>query len=303
MWIFIIFVILNGSLNFFNMPIILTKLSTQAQLTCTELVNVNSKNQTLIDALICGKNISSAEKNLILQKTSLIHLFVVSGSHFIVLNLILLLLLPRHTFYLFVRLIILFLFCILSGMSPPATRGLLMILSSSILNKMPSDILTLIIGLICLCLFPRWVTSYSLLLSWYASLALCWSFLFYNYSQYKKILFTQIIIFIFMSIPLSFTFSLHPLSIIFNLLFAHLLGFILFPLAILTALIPKISFLFDAINSFLFSLLEKISFSIPTYSTNFKINFLFLWTVLFILHLFTHIYRIHHLRKVGWKIQ
>lgn len=272
----------------------LTNFSLEAQKICLNWSQTNAKNQDIIDAFICGKNNTLENQSLIFQKTSLIHLFVISGSHFLVLNFILSFLrIP-----LFIRLILLFVFCIFSGGAPPAMRAFLSILFFSgafkYSKQIPQDLKTLIVGLLCLTLFPGWYKSISLILSWYAALALSFNFVLYKKSRINQIIFTQVIVFLFMSIPLSYFSSIQPISIVFNLIFAHFLGSFLFPLALVCVFFHPLTYLFDLTFDGVVFIIRPYAQELGTYHPRIHFDIFYLWIILLILHYSIHLFRVQY---------
>ena len=250
----IILLFLAFALSNSSSPLLLKKTSEIAsvfQQKCVQILPTESVNRATLSSLLCGENITdkSLKENLI--KTSLIHIFVISGSHLILLDeLLSILKIP-----VFVRFAFLSLYSLCVGWQPPAVRALIALGTRIGFKKLhyhfPADLVVLISGLITLFLFPEWWNSVSLLMSWCASLALCWVSVFNIRNKISAVLVAQLAIFLFMSAPLWGIGNLHPLSIVFNLILAPLVSYLLLPLAFVVSVIHPLLPVFDfAMNAF-----------------------------------------------------
>lgn len=297
MWFFLITVSILSLLSANILHNFTTISPENIQHKCQHFFQANSENQEVIDAIICGKNLKNDKLKSIFEKTSLIHLFVVSGSHFLILNL----LLEKMQLSTFIRSILLFIFCILTGCSPPGIRGFLSTISQNYKSYwglfIPQDIVSFFLTILILSLNPNWIFSLSFLLSCFASLGLSASFLLKKSNPVTQLFNTQILIYFFILIPLSFIQIPHPITVVFNLVFASLIGWIIFPLCILAALIPKFVIIFDLLVSFIILLITRLSDSIPVYVSNSLVPYKYLWLILFALHLAIHMVRINFLRE------
>lgn len=181
----------------------------------------------IYQGLICGENALSPTTEVLFKQSGLYHLLIVSGSHFIFLEQILNLFLTKHRKTKFVVFIG---FAALCQFNPPVVRALISLilqtLSEHLRLHLRSEQVALLSGLWCLILFPEWFLSHSLILSWLAALALTFSHL----SSRQHFL---IFIFIY---PLFLNNSFY--SVINNIVAAPLFSFFLFPMTVITALIP-----------------------------------------------------------------
>lgn len=220
-------------------------LSQKFQEKCVQILPKNSLEQQSLASLLCGEKITETELQKNLQRTSLIHIFVISGSHLILLDELLGIL--RIPF--FVRLLFLSFYSLAVGWQAPAVRALLALGTRQTLKcqsiHLPPDLTVLVTGLITLSLFPSWWTSLSLLMSWNAALALCWGSVLRIKAPLLRLMISQIGIYVFMSAPLWGLGSLHPLSLIYNLLLAPVVSYLLLPLAFLVTLFPTTVEIFD----------------------------------------------------------
>ncbi|WP_374027350.1 ComEC/Rec2 family competence protein [Bdellovibrio bacteriovorus] len=244
-----------------------THLSQKFQEKCVHFLPKNSLEPQSLASLLCGEKITDTDLQKNLQRTSLIHIFVISGSHLILLDeLLSILRIP-----LFVRILFLAFYSLVVGWQPPAVRALLALITRHSLKHfrlhLPPDLGVLAAGLITLSLFPAWWDSLSLLMSWCAALALCWGSLLRVKPPLARLLLSQIGIFVFMSAPLWGLGSLHPLSLIYNLLLAPVVSYMLLPLAFLVTLMPSGVFVFDTVMDFFRQTLEFLSEPIVMHKT------------------------------------
>lgn len=191
---------------------------------------VQEADQVLWQALVCAKPFPSENKwKLWLQISGLIHLFVVSGSHFIVLQWILeKLRVPKA-----IQFFTLWFYNALTGFSAPGTRAC-MALSCGFLFKVREDQKLFAVALLCLALQPTWVMSHSFWLSWLASLILL-------VTPQMKIDLLRNSIFYFIWLGLGFSISIWAIPL--NLIVGPFISWVLFPLAFLSYL-PGIDYLF-----------------------------------------------------------
>lgn len=221
---------------------------------CVQILPTGSVNHNILSALLCGENITDAQLKENLVKTSLIHIFIVSGSHLILLDeLLSILKIPVLLRFLFLGG-----YSLAVGWQPPAVRALIALIIRVAFKKLqfpfPADLLTLMAGLLTLSLFPEWWNSLSLVMSWCAALALCWASILRIKNPFLGTLLSQLMIFLFMSAPLWGLGNLHPLSLLYNLLLAPLVAGVLLPLAFLATLIHPLLPAFD----FVFELFSKV---------------------------------------------
>lgn len=275
-------------------PVLLNNTSALANIfhrKCVQILPSHVKEHAALSSLLCGEKITDVNLKEKLQKTSLIHIFVVSGAHLLVIDQLLSILkIP-----VFVRFFILSIYSLATGWEPPAVRALLTMLVRGLLRRLrlyfPDDLEVLLAGFVTLALFPPWWSSLSFLMSWCASLALCSSSLLPTKSAVKKVVLTQVSIFVFMLAPLWGLGPLHPLGMIYNIVLAPLVTFALMPLGALTVLIPSTGFLFDeAVQVFRLSIMnlsdpitEKGGLLLSTPS---------LWLWILFLHVFFHFVRL-----------
>ncbi|MGZ3769492.1 MAG: ComEC/Rec2 family competence protein [Bdellovibrio sp.] len=258
------------------------------------LLSLPQKAQNLDDlaSLVCGEKITDTKLNENLRKTSLLHIFIVSGSHLILLDeLLSILKIP-----VFLRFLFLVFYSLCVGWQPPAVRALLGLLFRQwFRNKkifFPSDITVLITGLATLILFPQWWSSSSLVMSWCAALALSFPAILRIKSAWQRLILSQFSIFFFMSAPLWGLGSLHPLSILYNLILAPTVSYILLPISFLAALFSPFLFVFDKLILLFANTLAVVSEPIEISKTS-QPGIGVLWIWVFAWQMFYHFLRLH----------
>lgn len=207
-------------------------LSGTYQQKCLNSLPADHASRSAIQSLLCGEKITDSELRENLSKTSLIHIFVVSGSHLILLDHFLSIL--RIPF--FVRFLGLGFYCLAVGWQAPAVRALGSLLFRALSVRcrfyFPSDLIVLACGLIMLILFPSWWRSLSFQMSWCAALSLSAPRLFrLSTRSWRGALLSHFLIFVLMAPLLWGWGSLHPLGILCNLLLAPVVALVLLPLS------------------------------------------------------------------------
>jgi competence protein ComEC len=266
-------------------------LSESYQQKCLTLLPRESVNYSALTSIVCGEKIDDQNLKQNLVKTSLIHIFVISGSHLILLDELFAML--RIPF--FVRFLFLAFYSVIVGFQPPAVRALSALgLRGVFKNRgwhFPADQMTLIAGCFTLALFPAWWNSPSLLMSWCASLALAWSSLLKIKNKIHRVLFNQCAVFIFMCAPLWGLSSLHPLSLLYNLLLGPVVSYLLLPLGFLSVIVPHSVFAFDFVMTTFAQILKWAAEPVPLASSK-QILLSTLWVWIFCWHIFFHFLRL-----------
>lgn len=265
--------------------------SDEIQRKCFKILPETAEHKSALASLVCGQKLTNEKLKSDLSKTSLIHLFVISGSHLILLERALRFIrLPGY-----VRFALLALYTLGTGWQPPTVRALASLGLRAVLGQykcsLPGDLITLLAGLTLLFFFPAWWNSLSLLMSWCASLALCTPGLFRVKNSLVRALTSQFAIWGFMLFPLWGIGSLHPLSLLYNILLAPIISYLLLPLAILTLAHPWALHAFDSVLIFFTQLLQL--FSEPILLEGGQTHALsHLWIWIMILHLSFHFLRL-----------
>lgn len=248
-------------------------------------------------ALTCGQNFLTAENSSLYSATGLIHLFVVSGAHLVLLDRLLRIIYIRSVAF---RLILLSLYSFCCLLNPPIVRSLIVFFIAQAQTKFTfcksSSNQVFITGLLALVLSPTWINSISLQLSWLISLAI----VFNSQIWPGKGLLLHQFSFYFVVLPtISLFQTVSPYIILINLLLAPALELFLFPLSLLCMLVPYLSTVFD----YSILTLRKILLlaEIPQASSSISVStesiLLFNWLLIFSIHLFLHLHQISKLRK------
>ncbi len=245
---------------YFGLPIKLTEYSLALHHICLRSLPNTIENLGSLEALVCGKNMQDLEIKQLLVQTSLIHIFIVSGSHFIFLQKIL----ARIPVLRLCPLLPLCLYALVTLCQPPSLRSLLFIILAkiSVSKKLfiPPTVLVFLSAAVSIAIFPQWITSRSLLMSLLAALVIVvisdfWS---KESNSMPALFLTQSVLYFTMGFCLWGFSNLHPLSILLNLTLGPLIGGLLFPLSLLVVIIPGLVFLFDyAMNGLTWLLLRS----------------------------------------------
>ncbi len=221
--------------------------------------------------------------------SGLIHLFVVSGAHLLVLQKIYNRLSSGRSQKIFF--IVLFIYGGACQFNSPVTRSMLAIYLMAYLTAKhlfwPKHFCLLLCGLLTLLIEPKWLQSISLQLSWLAAFVVMAnqelfrerSFLF----KQSLYFFALLPILIYMQIP-------SPLVILMNIFFTPILEFLLFPLGLLVWFFPRLHPVFDYLIDFFKWLLTKVNlhwqFQPETAPTSLII---INWALIFTLHFSFHL--------------
>ncbi len=242
------------------------------------------------NAIVCGVNLPEGQFKEILKLSGLLHLIVVSGSHLVFLEQLVLRLSKKSWFIM----PLLVAFVLMTGFQPPAVRSFVSMLVQKFSDAhrllWPKHIVVFISGVLTWLLVPSWISSYSFLLSWGAAFALT------LVPETKKIC-KQIGIYLVLYplfLPLS---PLNPISIFFNLILGPVIGAILFPLSLIAFLIPKFFLVSDLMWQALNFVLLFTSSYVPKFYGPSIIEMIFLWTYLWLVQMLFHFYRIHRERS------
>lgn len=257
-----------------------------------------------LKALVCGENFEQLQNSQFYISTGLIHLFVVSGAHLLVMRALIQFFFSCFLFFLssktqkYLTLFCLFLYTAVCEFNPPVTRSLfVLILSADFFETKlfwPQHAKIVMSGLLSLVFCSDWVSSISLQLSWLIALGgLFNSKIFLKPSALLRLALQSLWIY-----PTLLLFqNLSPFSLLTQLIFSNFLEFFLFPLALLVLLIPSLSYSFDEIVLGLRHILQltEIPLMPSAISSDFKSKLIFInWVLIFSLHLAIHLL---HMRK------
>lgn len=272
---------------------VLAKLSSKAQNKCESIFVRDDRFKSESAALICGKNFSDKEKQQMLIKLSLIHIFVVSGAHLLLLETLLTWL--GFTQMWIYPLLLLYGFC--CGLNPPIVRALIAYEMKQLSHRQNFNWSPLIIALISYLISIIWLQRpgdyLSLLLSTAAAFALCVG---------KGAFQQQLLIYFFSSLILTGFGLLHPLTIFYNLLLGPLIGFIFVPgaaLAIIHQALADLFYLllkvFYWVGEILIQPIDEIQ-SFPHYEKSIVVIILI---ALSLIHIVSHFIQVNQKRKTA----
>lgn len=223
---------------------------------CTNLLSFPSKHLLLYKAIACGSSVKISSYE-VLKTVSLWHLIIVSAGHF---QVILWLLKYCKTPFIWFPHAVLVIFCLATGAQPPVVRAYIELLLKHTNQKeklwIPAEYRTLYSSCFILLIFPSWVHSWSFLLSWLCGILIL--------LLRKQNLFTQALGISLGVFPISCLFSSpHPLSFLFNIVFAPPLSLLLFPLCLLMIPFPFLNRIADPLVDGLLFLLEQLAGTTP----------------------------------------
>ncbi len=216
-------------------------------------------------ALICGTSLPQDSFQSQLLQIGLIHMLVVSGAHLGFLqNIFQLLKLPRILIWGLLSAYTLF-----SGAQAPVLRAW-----AQRSNKMPSSMQQVVwAGVFCIGIYGF---SFSLLLSWLATLGVMWP-------GRRSLLKQALLIYSVMTPALFSLGTQHPLSIVWNLIVASLLGWGLLPISLLAPIHPWIGYLSEGTWKLFLGLTQWMAWMTPHWDWQFKISVAWPWIYLFVL--------------------
>lgn len=248
---------------------------------CQEMIPA-AQFRPLYQALVCGTNLPPSHFQENLRQTGLLHIVVVSGSHLLWLEALLRRLLGRSRaadLGIFAALLI---FVGSAQCQPPVVRAALSLLTAAIAKTLclgwTSVQIALLSGLMSLALFPFWLDSVSLLLSWTAALALA------SCRRGTGPWRSQVRVYLCLFVCLLPLAPPHPTSIFFNVIAGPLLGAVLFPASLATCFIPPLIRLLDPFCSWLENGLAILAAGLPPASDGIPVGKSWLWTYLLLLN-------------------
>ncbi|MBS1969704.1 MAG: ComEC/Rec2 family competence protein [Bdellovibrionales bacterium] len=285
--------------SFFDLPAKLSEHSLMIHHFCLQMLPTRVENHGSLEALVCGKNMQELELQQLLVQSSLIHVFIVSGSHFLFLHK----LLARVPIVRFCPLLVLSVYCLATLCQPPALRSLLFLSLVSFTKqqkRFPSPVILVFISCaFSVCIFPQWITSRSLLMSLLAALTIAVMSEFWgkNRGSIPEMFATQSTIYVVMAFCLWGFSNLHPLSILMNMIFAPLIGAVIFPLALLVIVLPPLGFVFDAAMNALIWILRNTSEVLGENGAGELVPVVWQWTLFLVLTAASYSYLIQQKRR------
>ena len=258
---------------------------------CLLLLPENPSTQPTLQALVCGQNFSSFEDSRLYTSAGLIHLFVVSGSHLILMEKFInwVLTALNFKFPTSTKLVLLFLYCLVCQLNPPVVRSFLHMFLVVVLahqhKHWPKDFTLLLTGLLCLLLQPHWITSLGLQMSWLAALAIQVNERFFTNASKLRHQVTFYLIFVFSFSCLGFP---QVTAILTCLIFSSILEFVLLPLAFLIVPFPFLDVLFEKILDLLNFSLSHMELSLSQIQTDIDLTLSINWFIILALHVRLH---------------
>lgn len=259
---------------------------------CLEKLPPNSNYLPELKALVCAENFTGLHQSELYVASGLIHLFVVSGSHLVLLEKIFNFVVLKNRNLRFIIYFLLVTYSLMCKLNPPVCRCLIAFAVSEFLYgrniHWPAHFKLLIVGFLTVTLSPDWIDSLSLQLSWLASFVVA---LELKNNGLHTIFLRQILFFIILSPTVIFFQNTSFTHLLTNLLLAPLAEYILFPLALLTWIIHPFVFLFDFSLSLLRLLLENFEFKAQLHNFELPTEIRYLnWIIILGLHLLSHLH-------------
>jgi len=318
MLIFLLSAFVTSLMFHADVPIIVAKISLPFHQACLAFSPV-SNHMDAYQAIVCGANLPPGDLANSLRQAGLLHLIVVSGSHLLLLEHVLIF--QANKFKLLNSLIFFVLlgFVLTTRDEPPAVRAFISLLLRSAnhsfkLGWSDLQIMTLS-GFVSLTFCLDWGRTHSLLLSWGASLSLGAfstftppfhkAFSRQNLSslklklqlQLKKTALRQIAIYLLL-FPLLIPFSApHPVSILCNLLFTPILNAVLFPMSLLAFAFRCLRPIVDHLWNIVCYMLLEIAPLLPDGLEDLPIPVGWLWSYLLTLNAIALIGEVWHRRS------
>lgn len=247
--------------------------------------------QNIHQALVCGETLGTGELARSLKAIALIHLFIVSGAHLLMLSWLLRRILPRLSERPFVLALLLFPFLLMTGLHAPVVRSWMSIVVWDFCRAFKlswrSSQGVMAAG-VCVCILnPQWMSSLSLILSWGGALALGTSREltggWHDRPIVRKSL-QQCVIYL-MLIPLLLPMTLpHPVAILCNLVLAPIAACCLFPLSIACFVFPQFAGTFHWAWVAFEQIINWISAHLLTPTAQIEISAGWLWAYILSIH-------------------
>lgn len=246
-----------------------------------------SETSSAIAALVCGKNFEKLSEAQLYSTTGLIHLFVVSGSHLLLIQRALSSasqFILKKDFAGFI-ILILFVYCAVCLFNPPVLRSFIFLSLNYTLTYFhrhwPKDYVLLLAGLVALALNPPWCKSLSLQMSWIAALALeVYGLKFHRTSVFiRQILFYFLFLFCFRLLGFP-EFSV----VVVGVFLSPVLEYVLFPLAFLTVMFHFFEPLFSRLIHLLNDFLKLLEYYTTPSSLDLTLVITSNWVIIFTLH-------------------
>lgn len=240
LWIFSI----TGSLHTLSLP------SSPFHQMCAHRVPTVVLYSHFLESIVCGSPFNDFQLKNLFINSSLIHLVVVSGSHFLVL----LMLVKACTTKPWVQFSVIITYWIITQAQAP---GMLAILFWSLRQRNSAELrpdqMVLLCGIACFLVSPQLWHSSSLYLSWLCCLGLCLAQILGT----SNLLLPQLIIYTFINLVGGWDQWGHPIGILINATVGTLLSFFLFPVGAFVVVTQQGGIIFDKMTSYIIWLLKS----------------------------------------------
>lgn len=291
----LVILLLILSLSRFSVFEILEPLSRKAHLLCINKLPPQSTSLSELKALVCAQNFSNLNESQFYISSGLIHLFVVSGAHLIIIEKLLIKLSFNRTLIF----IILVIYSFACGLNAPVTRCLIAYsLNLYLTHKKiywPPHLRLLIIGSMTLSFNYNWINSLSLQMSWIAAFLVV--LVTHFYKEYS-VFFKQSLFFITLLPSVVFFQIPSPVVIIINMILTPILEFILFPLGLMVLMFNFLNPLFEFLIYIFKTLLQAFELDFQIQSISQPPQFtIYNWGLIFLMHGIFHLIYIHKKRS------
>lgn len=258
---------------------------------CLEKLPLNSNYLPELKALVCAENFTGLHQSELYVAAGLIHLFVVSGSHLVLLEKIFNFVILKNRNLRFIIYFFLVTYSLMCKLNPPVCRCLVAFAVSEFLYgrniQWPQHFKLLIVGFLTILINPNWIDSLSLQLSWLAAFVVTIEI---KTNELQSVFIRQILFFVILSPTVIFFQNTSFTHLLTNLLLAPLTEYILFPLALLAWALHPFVFLFDISLSLLRIILENFEFKTQLHNFELPTEIRYLnWGLILGLHLLSHL--------------
>lgn len=271
----------------------------KSHLLCLERLSVDTRFAAELRALVCAENFSSLGHSHFYISSGLIHLFVVSGAHLILIRNLLNRLPPEIRPGPAILAAVLILYAFACGMNPPIARALAGFLLGAWLYfrhiHWPPHFRILTAGLLTLIFHPPWLRSLGLQLSWLAALLV---HLGTARLRTRSALFRQGLLYLALFPTLVFFQIPDPSVIVVNVILAPALELVLFPVALAVWFFHFLYPLFDLLIWLLKTALEKAEADYRFQLRDLPADLvLWNWAFILALHLVFHLLHVREKRR------
>ncbi|MBY0554181.1 ComEC/Rec2 family competence protein [bacterium] len=283
----------------FSVYEILSDVTKKSHQFCISNLPENSPSIAELKALVCAENFTNLNDSQFYISSGLIHLFVVSGAHLIVIENFLLKASHRYKLPALVILVTLTLYAFACGLSAPVVRCLIAFTLSYYLRSKniywPAHLRLLVIGILTLVFNFQWVSSLGLQMSWIAAFLVA---LGAHFFEDRSLIFKQSLFYFALLPSITFFQTPSPVVILCNVLLAPVLELILFPLGLMVWFFNFLHPVFDHLIGVLKLIISTFEIEFRIQSQSFPPQLIFYnWVFIFLLHGVFHIVYVYQKRK------